>query len=68
MPRKMNAASFETAIEKLGLSQRRSSKLFGVGERTVRRWIAENEIPIAVSVLLRVMIKTGVSVEEAEGL
>jgi DNA-binding transcriptional regulator YiaG len=63
----MTPKQYEDAIEKLGLSQRASSKLVGVGERQVRKWIAdEAKIPKSVARLLRLMIKHGIKPEDVK--
>lgn len=54
----MNPAELTGSLALLGLSQLGAARLFAVNGRTVRRWVAgEQEIPKAVAIALRLMIK-----------
>ncbi|WP_043161652.1 hypothetical protein [Bradyrhizobium sp. Ai1a-2] len=67
----MTGEEFDNGLTKIGLSQRHAGKIrfFGVGERQIRKWIAdEAPIPESATHLLRVMIKYKISVEDVEKL
>lgn len=54
----MTADEYRDALARLDLSQVGAAKLFGVNDRTSRRWArAEQEIPRAVAIALRLMIR-----------
>lgn len=54
----MNAEQYRDALARLDLTQVGAAKLFGVNDRTSRRWaIGEQEIPQAVAIALRLMIR-----------
>lgn len=54
----MIAAEYREAIAALGLTQVGAAKLFGVNERTGRRWaLGEQDVPRAVEIALRLMIR-----------
>jgi DNA-binding transcriptional regulator YiaG len=58
-PEAMNGERLQIAIDKIGISQRGLSRLIGVGERTVRSWIADvYPVPRGVAMLLNLMVKT----------
>lgn len=59
----MTANQYRTAIEKVGLSQRKAGRFFGVDERTSRRW-AETGPPEAVAKLLRLMARLDLKPED----
>jgi len=53
----MNAAEFNAALAKVGLSQRGAATFLGYNERTVRRWaLDELPIPLIVDRHLRLML------------
>jgi DNA-binding transcriptional regulator YiaG len=52
----MTAKEFREALETLGLGNVEASRLFGVDDRTCRRWASGADIPIANAALLRIMI------------
>ena len=56
----MTAQEYRDAIEELGLSQVKAARLFGVADRTSRRWAACDEIPRSVQLALDLMIEYGV--------
>ncbi len=61
----MTANQFRTAIEKLSLSQRGAGQLFGVDERTSRRWaLGERAIPHCVAIVLKLMIAGKITVAD----
>ncbi len=61
----MTANQFRTAIEKLGLSQRGAGSLFGVDERTSRRWaLGERAIPTCVGIMLRLLLAKKITVAD----
>jgi DNA-binding transcriptional regulator YiaG len=61
----MTPTQYATAIKALGLSQRGAAKVFGVDERTSRKWIAgDSRVPEPVAKLLRVMIKHKIKPDE----
>lgn len=63
----MTPTQFRDALRRLAVSQRRSASLFGVGERTPRRWASgDAEVPEAVAILLRLMLAGKISVEDVE--
>jgi hypothetical protein len=61
----MTANQFRTAIDKLGLSQRGAGSLFGVDERTSRRWaLGERDVPPCVAIVLRLMLAGKITVAD----
>ena len=57
----MTANQYRAALEKLQLSQVAAARLFGVGDRTSRRWaLGEDEVPRAVAIALTLMIEHNV--------
>ena len=65
----MTAEEFRAAIAALDLSQVGAAKLFGVNDRTARRWASgDQDIPIAVALALWLMLKYKVSPSRAEAL
>jgi DNA-binding transcriptional regulator YiaG len=61
----MTPAQLQTALDRIGLSQRGGARFLGVDERTMRKWIAgEARIPEAAAKLLRLMIKLGLRPED----
>lgn len=66
---KMNAKQYRAALDKLGLSQLRAGELFRVGARTSRRWaLDEARIPGPVAILLSLLLKKRVKLEDIEAL
>jgi hypothetical protein len=60
---------YQAALDRLGLSQVGAAELFGVDPRTSRRWVAGDlVIPRAVALALRLMMKHGVTLDEADRL
>ncbi len=53
----MTTNQFRAALSRLGLSQRGASRIFGVNERTVRRWaLGEVSVPIRIVETLKNLI------------
>lgn len=51
----VKVADFEDQIRSLGWTIRGASRFFGIGERTMRRWVAENEVARPVAMVLALM-------------
>lgn len=65
----MTPTEYREAIESLGLSQVGAARLFGVDPRTSRRWaLGELPVPRAVELALKLMLKHGVTVADAQSL
>lgn len=65
----MTAEQFKAAIAALDLSQVGAARLFGVNDRTARRWASgKADVPKMVALLLRLMVRHHVSVASAERL
>ena len=65
----MTHAEYRDALAALSLSQVRAASLFGVDARTSRRWaLGEKPVPRVVALVLRLMLRHGVSVEDANKL
>lgn len=61
----MTHVQFRAALDRLGLSQVRAAKLFGVGDRAARTWAAgKRKVPHAVAVLLRLMVAGKITIED----
>jgi transcriptional regulator with XRE-family HTH domain len=61
----MTAKQYRDAIRALGLSQAGAAQFFKVDDRTARRWaLGESEIPEAVAMLLRLMIRLRLKPEQ----
>jgi len=56
---------YRTALAKLELSQVGAARLFGVGERTSRRW-AEEGVSGVPEILLRLMLAGKITVKDVE--
>jgi hypothetical protein len=64
----MTANQFRIAIDKLGLSQVGAARLVGADPRTARRWaLDERPIPACVSILLRLLLKGTITIEQIKG-
>jgi hypothetical protein len=67
--KKKSRREYRSAIEAVGMTQQRAGKLFGIHERTSRRYaLGEQEPPEAITLLLRVMIKYKLRPEDVEAL
>ena len=65
----MTPTEYREAIESLGLSQVGAARLFGVDPRTSRRWaLGELPVPRPVELALKLMLKHGVAVADAQSL
>ncbi|MCA6108140.1 hypothetical protein [Bradyrhizobium cenepequi] len=67
----MTGQEFDAALDKVGLSQRSAGRsgIFGVGDRQIRKWVAnESAIPESAANLIRIMIKYKISPEDVEKL
>jgi len=65
----MTHTEYRDAIESLGMSQVGAARLFGVDPRTSRRWaLGELPVPRAVELALKLMLKYGVTVADAQSL
>lgn len=62
----MTPAEYRDALAALSLSQVRAASLFGVDARTSRRWaLGEAAVPRMVALVLRLMLRHGVTADEA---
>ena len=60
----MKPEQYRDALERLDLTQAAAGELFGVGDRTSRRWISgEAEVPPTVAMLLKLMLSKQLAVE-----
>jgi hypothetical protein len=60
----MTAKEYRDALERLEMTQGTAGALFGVGPRTSRRWaLDEAKVPVAVSMILRLMLKKQLKLE-----
>lgn len=65
----MTPAEYRDALAALSLSQVRAASLFGVDARTSRRWaLGEATVPRMVALALRLMLRHGVTADEANKL
>lgn len=65
----MTPTDYREAIAALALSQVRAAALFGVDARTSRRWaLGEAAVPRMVALILRLMLRRGVTAAEAAEL
>ena len=66
---KMTAKQYRAALDKIGLTQLAVGELFSVGARTSRRWaLDEARIPGPVAILLRLLLKKRIKLEDIEAL
>ena len=64
--RVMDGPRFRATIKTLGLTQEATAKFLAVDPRTVRRWATSAKpVPRDVAMLLRLMLRYGVSPEDA---
>ena len=62
----MTPDQYRAALAALALSQVRAAALFGVDARTSRRWaLGEKPVPRMVALVLRLMLRHGVTADEA---
>jgi len=65
----MTSKQFRTALDRLGLTQVGTARLFGADPRTARRWaLDERPIPDAVAILIRLMLAGQITVEDIEAV
>lgn len=67
----MTPSQYRDLLQSAGLSQVGAARLFRVNPKTSRRWASEKDpqdIPAAVEIALRLMVRFGVSAEEANAL
>lgn len=63
----MTPRQFQSAIDRLGLSQVKAAKLVEVDPRTARKWVqGVNRVPECVAILLRLMLAGKVTIEDIE--
>lgn len=63
----MTAKQFQTALDRLGLSQVGAARLVGADPRTARRWaLGERSVPEPVAILLRLMLAGKVTSDDVE--
>lgn len=61
----MTKDEYRDAIARLGLSQVKAGVMLGVDPRTSRRWaLGEDQVPRAVALLLRLMVRHKISPDE----
>jgi enterochelin esterase-like enzyme len=61
----MTAKQYRDAIQTLGMSQTRAAQFFKVDDQTSRRWaLGQSEIPEAVAMLPRLMIRLRLKPEQ----
>lgn len=63
----VTANQYRAALDRLGLSQIGAAKLFGVGDRTSRRW-AEHGVTGTAEILLRLLQLGIVKIGDIEAL
>lgn len=62
----MTAKQYVAALEALGMTQRGAARFLGIDERTSRRWANnEQDVHLSVALLLRVMVESKITPEEA---
>jgi hypothetical protein len=63
----MARTEFCETLNALGIQQPRVAQMFGVGERSVRRWRAgDRRLPIGVDIVVRLLAAKAVTVEQVE--
>ena len=63
----MSPREYREALAAVGLSLAGASRFFHTNERTTRRWAAddsEQDVPRAVAISLRLMLKFGLSADD----
>jgi hypothetical protein len=61
----VTANQYRAALDKLELTQVGAAQLFGVGDRTSRRW-AEDGVDGTAAILLRLMVEGKISVADVQ--
>ena len=65
----MTAKQYQSAIDRLGLSQVGAARLVGADPRTGRRWaLGERPVPQCVAILLLLMLAGKITVQDIEKL
>lgn len=65
----MTAKQFQSAIDRLGLSQVGAARLLGADPRTARRWaLGERSVPTPIEILLRLMLAGKISADDIDGV
>ncbi len=63
----MNSGQFRSILNRLGLSQLEAARIFGIGERTARRWAAGiARVPHTVALLLLLLADGKISLTHIE--
>ena len=63
----MNSKQYREALDKLKMTQLAAAQLFDIGPRTSRRWaLDEARIPTPVAILLRLLLKKRIKLEDIE--
>jgi hypothetical protein len=63
----MTPKQFQSAIDRLGLSQVGAARLLGADPRTARRWaLGERSVPEPVAILLRLMLAGKISADDIQ--
>lgn len=63
----MTAKQFQSAIDRLGLSQLGAARLLGADGRTARRWaLGERSVPETVAILLRLLMAGKITTDDIE--
>lgn len=62
----MTPTQYRAALTKLGLTQAAAGRLFGIGDRTGRRWAREGGIPETAAILLRLALAGKITLADIE--
>jgi hypothetical protein len=61
------ATEFRATLAALGIAQNRVARLFGVGQKSIKRWRAgERRVPSGVNIVVRLLACGAVSIDEVE--
>ena len=60
----MTNKQFQRALAKLGMSQRQFAAMFGIGERTVHRYVAEGVTNCPAAILLTLLINRKITCDD----
>ena len=64
----MTADQYREAIAALGLSLGSAARVFGINERTSRRFATGNDIPWYLEMLINIMVAKGVAPDEIKDI
>lgn len=65
----MSADEFRAALEALGITQMRLVRLLRSNKGTVNRWAQDSvEVPTAVAILLVVLLRTDLTIDDVEDM